>query len=122
MNSATSTFTYNGSGGTLIGTVIWNNMISDGKATLSGILTVTSNTTSLSFSVGSTAYIDFTTTGVTGATTDLSSLFSASAGKTDSAKLFGGEFTLTPEPSSILLFGTGLLALGGILRRRLGLV
>lgn len=53
------------------------------------------------------------------------STFLPSQPSTTSATLLGGSATIgsfsslvTPEPSSILLFGTGLLALGGILRRR----
>jgi hypothetical protein len=115
MGGATSTFTYNGSGGTLSGTVIWTSMISDGKATISGVLSVLTNTTTLT--IGPNALIDLTTNNYAH---DLSTyIFGGSSGTTEGTTFSSGQVSPTPEPSSILLLGTGLLALGGILRRQL---
>ncbi len=42
----------------------------------------------------------------------------STSGRTSSA-LAGGEPLIVPEPTSIALIGSGLLALGGVLKRRM---
>jgi hypothetical protein len=117
VSGGTSVFSYtNGSSG-LIGNVTWTSLITDGDATVTGILTITSSSLTGPLGVvGQTAKIDFTTNPYT---TDLSTLFAGSAGGSEGATLSSGELVATPEPSSMLLFGTGLLLFGGILRKRL---
>lgn len=117
MNGALTTFTFtNGTGGTLIGNVVWDTAITDGVATISGTLTITSSNLSGALS-GGQAYIDFTTNKYANSLSTF--VFGAPAGATEGATLSSGEVVATPEPSSMLLFGSGLLLAGGILRRRL---
>ena len=116
MNGATTTFSFsNSSGGTLTGTVIWSSLISDGIATITGTLTITSSTLSGALGqVGRQATIDITTNHYA---TDLSTtIFVNGSTASEGATLSVGE-VITPEPRSMLLFGTGLLAFAGILRR-----
>lgn len=113
--SPTSAFTYVGSGGTLTGTITWANLTLDGKSVLSGVLTVSSNTTTIT--LGPESLIDISTNGYAH---DISTyIYGGLSGATEGATVSTGQITPTPEPSSIFFFGTGLLALGGILRRRL---
>ena len=118
MNGATTVFSYNnGSGGTLTGTVIWSSLISDGVATITGTLTITTSTLSGPLGeIGRHVTIDITTNHYA---TDLSTtIFVSGSTASEGATLSSGEL-VTPEPSTMLLFGTGLLIAGGILRRRL---
>jgi PEP-CTERM motif len=118
----TSMFSYdNGSGGTLAGQVVWNSVFTDGKATITGTLTISLSTLSGGLGViGSKASIDFSTDAYA---TDLSTtIFTSGSTAEESSTLSSGEVAATPEPSSMLLFGSGLLFGGGILRRRLTLL
>ena len=121
MGGAATAFTFTSSSGNLSGSVVWDKVITDGQAILSGTLTISSSTLSGALgpgAVNSQVNIDITT--VKGP--DLSTtIFNASPGTTEGLALSSGEVAATPEPSSMLLFGSGLLMAGGILRRRLTL-
>lgn len=117
MDGATTMFSYTGAGGTLSGTVIWSSLITDGNATINGVLTITSSTFSGPLGVvGKQAAIDFSTNGY--GVELANTIFVTGSTKSYGAALSSGQ-VVTPEPNSMLLFGTGLLLAGGILRRRL---
>lgn len=94
--------------------------VADGSSTprFNGIYTVTGvtggSTLAQFFPVNATNQFDFTvrTNGP-----DLLSLFNGANGGTASGPISSGEI-VTPEPASIALFGSGLLLLGRVLRRR----
>lgn len=132
MNGATTTFQYtnNNGGGTpdsLTGTVVWT-AINDGSPnpTLKGVLTITnvsgpSAFTSL-FAGITTVQIDFTLSSMpcgSGDTSNctLTEMFTTGNGATNGETISAGQI-VTPEPGTLALFGSGLLTLGGFLRRR----
>ena len=119
-NSETFTFT-GGDGDTLSGIVVWS-FIQDNttQPKFFGTLTITSSAGDAaflsSFSVGSKAPIDFFTNALSsGGTLDQLSATTNRATATISA----GEVVPTPEPSSLVLFGIGLVVLCAYMRRKL---
>ena len=117
MGGATSTFTYTNSSGLLQGNVNWTGMSTIlNQAAIVGTLTVTANSSGLNGNSMANLNIDFLTNGYG---QDLGAYIAGSSAAGIGATLSGGELSPTPEPASMLLFGSGLLALGAALRRRL---
>ena len=123
MNGATTSFMWNDgiAGHSLMGTVVWTSAFTDGAATITGTLSITGSTFSGALGIGSHPSIDFLTNAYASSLSTF--IFKGSSGATESATLSSGEVAgVVPEPSSILLFGSGLLLAGGILRRKLSLL
>jgi len=116
-NGTTTTFAYTSPGGNLSGTVTWSSMISDGIASITGTLSITSSTFSGLLGPGGSATISITTNGY-GSELSTYIFGTAPAGDTEGATVTSGS-VIAPEPSTLLLFGTGFLLVGGVLRRRL---
>ncbi len=122
-NGSTTQFTISGIGGGLpVGDLTLNifiQSVTDGTGTprFNGTYTVNTVTPGSNlanyFGVGDTNRFNFTVE--TGQT--LSSLFGGSEGESTSGPITNGSIR-TPEPASIALFGSGLLLLGRVLRRR----
>lgn len=132
MDGATSTFTWTSTSDSdsLTGTITWQTASDNANQPhLAGTMTVTSvsgqaDFTSL-FPVGSTQHVDITLAplscppSIPVGSCNRNDLFAAS-GYTLGSAVSSGEVlvTQTPEPSSALLFGLGLLSVGLVLRRR----
>lgn len=123
MNGATVAFNYTNGSNVLNGTVIWTTVNdSNPNPTLNGNLTITGVSGSSAFTslfAGLTVVpIDFTLSSMPGpGPNTLTELFAAGAGASNGNTVSAGQIN-TPEPGTIALFGSGLLTLGGFLRRR----
>ena len=137
MNGDTSTFLYSGNDGDkLTGNVTWTTVANGSRnphfnGTLSNIIATGDGAFTSAFS-GSSAVFDlilnqlqcnsapgsnWTSNNASGGGCTLESLFAdSSAVGTDPVS--GGQLASTPEPASILLFGSGLFVCGAFFRRR----
>jgi hypothetical protein len=118
-NSESFSFT-GGDGDSLTGTIHWT-VIQDNtpQPKFFGLLTIGTRSGDAAFTSnfsGPTANIDFITNALSsGGTLDQLALTTNSATATVSA----GEVNPVPEPGTLALFGSGLVALGGLIRRKL---
>ena len=117
----TSTFSFHDPTDNFTGTMHLT-LISDGTESprVVGTLTITASSgpkaTAL-WPVGSTVHFDFTVN--LGTHPVLGALWAGGSTST-SGQMSSGQVLPSPEPTSMLLFGSGLLALGAALRRRKG--
>src|ERR1700730_14699881 len=137
MNGDTSTFLYSGSDGDqLTGNVTWTTVANGSRnphfnGTLSSIVATGDGAFTSAFS-GPTAVFDLILNQLqcNSAPTNNAPINSAPAGGCTLESLFadststgldpvsGGQLTSTPEPASMLLFGSGLFVCGAFIRRR----
>ena len=118
---ATSTFSFTNGTDSFSGTIHLT-LISDGTESprFVGTLTIAASSgphAPTLWPVGSTVHTDFTIS--LGMNPVLGDLWSGTSTST-SGSLSSGQVLPSPEPTSMLLFGSGLLALGAALRRRKG--
>jgi hypothetical protein len=111
-------YTFTSGAGTITGTVVWTQVISNGGPSLFGTFTVSSvsGTLASTFTVLKVYPIDFIAHYSSGS---LAQIFLGTTTTATAGLPEGGAISPTPEVSSMLLFGTGMLVVGGILRRRL---
>jgi len=132
---ATSLFNFTGADGdNLMGSVNWVD-VANGSANphFDGILNITSVTGDAAFKSAfstSTATFDLILsslscspaplngTGTINGGCNLENLFNNNFSSVASAQVSSGQMAQTPEPASLLLFGSGLLACGAFIRRR----
>ena len=119
-------YSFSSGAGTVTGTIVWTQVNTNGSASLVGTFTDSTATGTLAsyFTAGASSPAGYDALYSTApGTNTLEGIYGA--GGTGRATAFINEAgaisppSPTPEPSTILLFGTGLLGLGGILRRRL---
>jgi hypothetical protein len=123
------TYTFVSGTDSISGSVTFNQVISNGGALLLGTFFVNSvnaaGDLSAFFTAGNTYPIQFSAEycqpSGTPCPASLDTIFNGTTATAVANISEGGFISTTPEPNSMLLFGTGLLAVGGILRRRLGL-
>jgi hypothetical protein len=117
----TSTFSFTNTVDSFSGTMHLK-MISDGTDAprFVGTLTITASSgphAPTLWPVGQTVHLDFTIS--LGSNAVLDTLWSGASSST-MGHMSSGQVLPSPEPTSMLLFGSGLLALGAALRRRKG--
>jgi hypothetical protein len=126
VSGPTMAYSFSSGAGNLTGTVTWSQVNTNGSADLVGTIFVTgvSGGSDLStyYTVGDTYIIRFAATYAAGNQT-LEGIFgttlTAMAGTNNAGESGSIGITPTPEPTAMLLYGTGIFLIGGILRRRL---
>ena len=119
------TFTSGTDSDVLAGTITWVG-IKDGTTSPQFDVNSTLSVTSVSgdstfvndFPKGSTAEVDFTIANPTSGLT-LTDLAGKTAGTSESFSFSAGQVTPVPEPGTLALFGSGLIGVAGLIRRKL---
>jgi hypothetical protein len=124
----TAGYSFTGGAGTLGGTVTFDQLVTNGAADLVGTLTVTSGTGAVHSTFGDGNYKITFSAAFTGGNslecifnpaTTLSTCPGTYSATATAGLPESGAISATPEPTAMLLYGTGIFLIGGILRRRL---
>jgi hypothetical protein len=99
------------------------------SGTFSGPVTVVENSGpngtasyTLTGSISGTFYNGFKTSGASGATSQITMYVHKGTLANGAAVASGDTFVVVPEPGTLSLFGTGLIGLAGLVRRKLNLI
>jgi len=118
VSGPTFNYSFSSAAGTLTGVIAFTQVNTNGAADLVGTLTVATSTLP-GFSALATYPVNFSAQYGPGNAT-LEGIFNGTNGTSATATIAeSGAISATPEPTAMLLYGTGIFLIGGILRRRL---
>jgi len=116
MNGSSVGFSWSGGGYNLAGDVTFNTIASSGYTDLFNATMLITSSTLPGYTAGDYALMDFTVN--LGSNPSLDAVYQGQVGSTE-GYLSSGEAAPVPEPSSMLLFGSGMVGIAGLLRRKL---
>lgn len=121
VSGPTFDYSFSSAAGTLTGVVAFTQVNTNGAADIVGTLTVSTSSGTLSSYFAPLGTYPFNISAQYGSgNATLEGIFNGTNGTSASATASeSGAISATPEPASMLLYGTGIFLIGGILRRRL---